>query len=97
MYIPCFTNIPCVATDQKVLGHEKPKYLQLDNQLISCCWYMRRSKRINYKVLSDTGEKEEKVDAQLGEVETVEVGEISNLLRSISIFGDWSEGIDRSG
>ena len=24
MHIPCFTNIPCVTTDQKVLGPEKP-------------------------------------------------------------------------
>ena len=58
---------------------------------------MRRSKRINYKVLSETGEKEEKVDRQLGKVETVDVGEISNILRRISISGDISEGLDQSG
>ena len=37
---------------------------------------MRRSKRINYKVFSETGEKEEKVDSQPKEVETVKVEEI---------------------
>ena len=58
---------------------------------------MRRSKRINYKVFSETGEKEEKVDGQPEEVQTVEVGEISNLLRSISISGDISEGLDQIG
>ena len=35
------------------------------------------------------------VDGQPEEVETVEVGEISNLLRSISISGDISEGLDQ--
>ena len=58
---------------------------------------MRRSKRINYKVFSETGEKEEKVDGQPEEVQTVEVDEISNLLRSISISGDISEGLDQIG
>ena len=58
---------------------------------------MRRSKRINYKVFSETGEKEEKVDGQPEEAETVEVGKISNLLRSISISGDISEGLDQIG
>ena len=58
---------------------------------------MRRSKRINYKVFSETGEKEEKVDGQPEEAEIVEVGEISNLLRSISISGDISEGLDQIG
>ena len=58
---------------------------------------MRRSKRINYKVFSETGEKEEKVDGQPEEVGTVEVGEISNLLRSISISRDISEGLDQIG
>ena len=58
---------------------------------------MRRSKRISYKVFSKTGEKEEKVNGQSEEAETVEVGEISNLLRSISISGDISEGLDQIG
>ena len=58
---------------------------------------MRRSKKINYKVFSETGEKEEKVDGQPEEAEIVEVGEISNLLRSISISGDISEGLDQIG
>ena len=48
---------------------------------------MRRSKRISYKVFSETGEKEEKVNGQSEEAETVEVGEISYLLRNISISG----------
>ena len=56
---------------------------------------MRRSKRIYYKVFSETGEKKEKVDGQPEEVETV--GDISNLLRSISISGDISEGLDQIG
>ena len=42
-------------------------------------------------------ENEEKVDCQPEEVETVEVGEISNLLRSISISGDISKGLDQIG
>ena len=93
-----FTKIPCVTTDQKVLDPEKPNIQTVaDNQLISCCWYMRKSKRINYKMLSETGEKEEKADGQPEEVETVEVGEISNLLRSISISEDISEGLDQNG
>ena len=57
---------------------------------------MRKSKRINYKVFSETGEKEEKVDGQPEEAEAVEVGEIRNLL-SISISGDISEGLDQIG
>ena len=48
-------------------------------------------------MFSETGEKEEKVDGQPEETETVEVGEISNLLRSISISGDISEGLDQIG
>ena len=57
---------------------------------------MRRSKRINYKVFSETGEKEEKVDGQPEDAETVEVGEIRNML-SISISGDISERLDQIG
>ena len=34
-------------------------------------------------MFSETGEKEHKVDGQPEEVETVEVGEISNLLRRL--------------
>ena len=98
MHIFCFTNIPCVTADQKVLGPEKPNtQTAADNQLISCSWYMRRPKRINYKVFSETVEKEEKVDGQSEEAGTVEVSEISNLLRSISISGDISEGLDQIG
>ena len=48
-------------------------------------------------MFSETGEKEEKVDGQPEGTETVEVGEISNLLRSISISGDISEGLDQIG
>ena len=48
-------------------------------------------------MFSETGEKEEKVDGQPEEAEIVEVGEISNLLRSISISGDISEGLDQIG
>ena len=44
---------------------------------------MRRSKKINYKVFSETGEKEEKADVQQEEAETVEVGEISNLIAAL--------------
>ena len=58
---------------------------------------MRTSKRINYKVLSETGEKKGNVDGQPGEVETVEADEISNLLRRISISGDISDGLDQTG
>ena len=57
---------------------------------------MRTSRRINYKVLSETGGKEGNVDGQPGEVETVEADEISNLLRSISISADKSDGLDRT-
>ena len=46
-------------------------------------------------MFSETGENEEKVDGRPEEVGTVEVGEISNLLRSISISGDISEGLDQ--
>ena len=45
-------------------------------------------------MLSETGEKERKVNGEPGDVEDVEVGEISNLLRSISIAGGKSEGLD---
>ena len=80
------------------MGPDKPNIqTAADNQLISCCWYMRGSKRINYKVFCETGEKEEKVDGQPEVVETVEFGEISNLLWSISISGDISEGLDQIG
>ena len=48
-------------------------------------------------MFSETGEKEEKVDGQPEEAEIVEVGEVSNLLRSISISGDISEGLDQIG
>ena len=48
-------------------------------------------------MFSETGEKEEKVDGQLEEAETVEVDEILNILRSISISGDISEGLDQIG
>ena len=58
---------------------------------------MRRSKRITYKVFNETGEKEEKVDGEPEEVGTVEAGEISNLLRSVSISGDISEGLYQIG
>ena len=58
---------------------------------------MGRSKRINYKVFNETGEKEEKVDGQPEEVGTVEVGETSNLSRSISISGDISERLHQIG
>ena len=53
--------------------------------------------RINYKMFNETGEKEDKVDGQPEEVETVEVGEISNLLRSISISGDIIKELDQTG
>ena len=48
-------------------------------------------------MFSEIGEKEEKVDGEPEEVETVEVEEILNLLRSISISGDISEGLDQIG
>ena len=44
---------------------------------------MSRSKKINYQAFSETGEKVEKIGNQ--SEETVEVAEISILLRSISI------------
>ena len=38
----------------QVFGPEKPNIQEAtDNQSISCCCYMRRSKIINYKVLSE--------------------------------------------
>lgn len=86
--------MPCVTNEQNFLSPKKPKLqTAADNELIGCCWYLKRSKRINYKVLSETGEKEKKVDGEPGEVENVEVGEISNLLRSLSIAGNISEGL----
>ena len=48
-------------------------------------------------MLSETGEKEEKVDGYPEEVETVEVHEVSNVLRSVSISEDISEGLDQIG
>ena len=48
-------------------------------------------------MFNETGEKEDKVDGQPEEVETVEVGEISNLLRSISISGDIIKELDQTG
>ena len=84
-----------MTTDQKVLGPEKPNIqAAADNQLISWYCYIKRSKRINYKVFSKTGGNEDKVHGQSKEVETAEVGEISNLLKSISIYGDISEELD---
>ena len=47
-------------------------------------------------MLSETGGKEGNVDGQPGEVETVEADEISNLLRSISISADKSDGLDQT-
>ena len=41
LYIPCFTDIPWVTTDQKVLGPEKPK-----------CWSLFLKMRLKNKVLS---------------------------------------------
>ena len=44
MYIPCFTNIPCVATGQKVLGSEKPSTLyfyQLMEKPLGCYFQVR--------------------------------------------------------
>ena len=48
-------------------------------------------------MLSETGEKEEKVDGYPEEVETVEVHEVSNVLRSVSISEDINEGLDQIG
>ena len=48
-------------------------------------------------MLSETGEKEEKADGYPEEVETVEVREVSNVLRSVSISEDISEGLDQIG
>ena len=45
---------------------------------------MRNRKRINYKVVSETGDRTEVVENH-GQQEIEEVGEISTLLRSISI------------
>ena len=60
---------------------------------------MKRSKTINYnyKFLSKTAEEEEKVDGQPGEVETIETGETSNLLRGVSVSRDISQGLYQSG
>ena len=52
---------------------------------------MKRSNRMNYKVLVEIGEMEEKVDGKLEKVKTVEIDEISNLLKSTSISKDISE------
>ena len=72
---------PCETTEQNFSSPKNRKFhTAADNQLICCCWYLARSKRINYKVLSETGEKERKVNGEAGDVEDVEVGEISNLL-----------------
>ena len=46
---------------------------------------MRRSKRIDYKKFSKTGEK---VQVEQQNQEAEEVAEISSLLRSISIYGE---------
>ena len=79
-------------TNQKVLDTEKPNIkAAADNQLISCCWYMKRSNRMNYKVLVEIGEMEEKVDGKLEKMKTVEIDEISNLLKITSISKDISE------
>ena len=48
-------------------------------------------------MLSETGEKEEKADGYPEEVETVELREVSNVLRSVSISEDISEGLDQIG
>ena len=54
---------------------KKPKFQKAaDNQLIGCCWYLKRSNRINYKVLNENSEKERKVDGEPGEVVDVEIG-----------------------
>ena len=52
---------------------------------------MKRSNRMNYKVLVEIGEMEEKVDGKLEKVKTVEIDEISNLLKITSISKDISE------
>ena len=84
-----------MTTEQKCLVPERSNIqTAADNQFICCCWYLRRPKRIKYKVLSETGEKEEKVFGEPGEVEDVEVSKTSNLLRSIGIAGDISDGLD---
>ena len=46
---------------------------------------------MNYKVLVEIGEMEEKVDGKLEKVKTVEIDEISNLLKITSISKDISE------
>ena len=50
---------------------------------IKCGVYTRRSKRLNYKQLNETGEKVEKE-----EVEGDQIEEVSNLFRTISISED---------
>ena len=50
---------------------------------INCRVYMRRSKRLCYKQLNETGEKVIKK-----EVESNEIEEVSNLFRTISISKD---------
>ena len=70
------------------------KQQQIINQsVVADTWEDQRGSML----LSEIGEKEEKVDGQPEEVENVEIGEISNLLRSISISGDISEGLDQTG
>ena len=54
MYILCFTNIPCVTTDQKVLGPEKPN---IGRKKATCLvkgggWYHRNKKRVKVNLLS---------------------------------------------
>ena len=58
---------------------------------------MRSSKRMNYKCSVKLVKRKKKVDGQPEKAETVEDGEISNLLRSINISGDISEGSDQIG
>ena len=45
--------------------------------------YMRRSKRLDYKQLNETGEK-----VEIEEVESNQIEEVSNLFRTISISKD---------
>ena len=46
---------------------------------------------MNYKVLVEIGEMEEKVDGKLEKVKAVEIDQISNLLKITSISKDISE------
>ena len=48
-------------------------------------------------MFSEIGENEKKVDGQPEEKETVEVGEISNLLRSVTISWDISKELNQVG